>query len=153
MLYVALSHSYVITHKNIHTESEGIVYLLESDTHFFDISSQDRKMILERFSLPKNFSRSFDLVWSPTKRKVLDLAKDEYILVELKTTKKYLPNFPKGFFFGATENEFELAKRLGSKYKFAFVSLHSESNKYEIVTLSELNKLVTRKRIQYQINF
>ncbi|GCF82072.1 hypothetical protein BKL48_25215 [Bacillus cereus] len=55
----------------------------------------------------------------------------EITLIELKTTKKEVPNNSLGFFFGVTENEFELARLLGNQYKFCFVCLH--------VTLAELN--------------
>ncbi|MEQ6357328.1 hypothetical protein ABNX05_22190 [Lysinibacillus sp. M3] len=51
-------------------------------------------------------------------RKEKDL--NSLILIELKITKKYLPDNPKGFFFVATKNEFYLAKLLGDRYKFCF---------------------------------
>jgi hypothetical protein len=72
--------------------------------------------------------------------------------VELKTTKKKLPNLPKGFFFGATQSEFEIAEKLGDKYKFCFVSLHEETKGYVLITLEKLNKIIRTKRIQFQIN-
>lgn len=85
--------------------------------------------------------------------KVIKLNKSsEIILVELKTTKKKLENNPRGFFFGATENEFNLAKKFEDKFRFCFVSLHPDSKGFELLTLSEMNKLIKTKRVQYQIN-
>ena len=43
---------------------------------------------------------------------VIETHLDEIFLVELKTTRKYLPKNPKGFFFGATQNEFDFGERL-----------------------------------------
>ncbi len=78
-------------------------------------------------------------------------------LVEMKTTKKPIkgPSLA-GFFFGATQREYDLAQKLGSKFLFAFVVLNS-SNVFgkPFATLLSLNELEVRtrsKRIQYQVN-
>ena len=73
-------------------------------------------------------------------------------LIELKTTQKCLPECPKGFFFGATENEFELARQLGDQYRFCFVCLHPDSPGFSLVSEAELQALIRTKRTQYQIN-
>lgn len=83
---------------------------------------------------------------------ILDLPVTELTLIELKTTQKKLINNPDGFFFGATENEFNLAQTLGMRYMFCFISLHAESAKYICLTLDELEPRIKTKRIQYQIN-
>lgn len=77
---------------------------------------------------------------------------DEIYLVELKTTRKYLPENPKGFFFGATQNEFDFGERLGDKYRFCFVCLHPDSPSYAMLSVPELEAIMRTKRIQYQIN-
>ena len=77
---------------------------------------------------------------------------EDIILVELKTTKKYLPENPKGFFFGATENEFNFGKILGSRFRFCFVSLNEKGSSYAFLTLEELEERIKNRRIQYQIN-
>lgn len=82
----------------------------------------------------------------------IELNKNNICLIELKTTKKKLIDNPKGFFFGATKNEFDLAKELGIYYRFCFVSLHNESKGYCVLTLDEVENLIKTKRIQYQIN-
>ena len=111
---------------------------------------------MELLGIEKRFSRAFDLVLIPGHtniEKVIDLNKtSEVILVELKTTKKKLENNPRGFFFGATENEFDLARKFEDKFRFCFVSLHPESKSYKLLTLKELNEIIKTKRVQYQIN-
>ena len=77
---------------------------------------------------------------------------EDIILVELKTTKKYLPENPKGFFFGATENEFNFGKILGSRFRFCFVSLNEKGSSFAFLTLGELEERIKNRRIQYQIN-
>jgi len=147
--------SYVITRSNNTTEKEGLAYLLEQDSDFILLDTESRKFLMDMFDINHTFSRAFDLVYiknsgSSTVITVDD--KDSIIFVELKTTKKYLPNNPRGFFFGATKNEFDLAEKLGDKYQFCFISLHKDSLSYNLLTTTELNNLVKTKRIQYQIN-
>lgn len=77
---------------------------------------------------------------------------EDIILVELKTTKKYLPDNPKGFFFGATENEFNFGELLGEKFRFCFVCLNENSLSISLQTIPELEKRIRNKRIQFQIN-
>lgn len=113
-------------------------------------------MIIDALGLDKRYIRTFDLFMLPsgtnTEAEItLDDASD-VTLIELKTTQKYLPDNPRGFFFGATQNEFDVAEQLGDRYKFCFVSLHSDSLGYELLTLSELISLIKNKRTQYQIN-
>ena len=73
-------------------------------------------------------------------------------LLEIKATKKKLPNLPYGFFFGATKNEFDLGELLGDRYRFCLVCLHPDTLGFVTLTPSELDPLVRSKRIQYQIN-
>jgi hypothetical protein len=79
-------------------------------------------------------------------------------LVEMKTTKKPIRDEAlNGFFFGATEREYTMAKALGDKYMFAFVVLN-ENNAYGrrffvLLTLDQIERRTRAKRIQYQVNF
>ncbi len=111
---------------------------------------------MEILNIPKTFSRAFDLIQvSGHQNNQEEITIDEIQsirLIELKTTEKYLPNAPKGFFFGATQNEFDLAERMGDKYAFCFVCLNEKSKGFHMLSLSELNRFVVTKRIQYQIN-
>ena len=68
---------------------------------------------MDLLQIEHRYLQAFDLVYVPEMvEKIIDSAfihtyLEDIILVELKTTKKYLPLNPKGFFFGATESEFK----------------------------------------------
>lgn len=149
-------HSFTITLKNNATEKEGIDYLLSVNKHFVFPDKNGRKKIIEILGFPKGKSRTFDLIYLNDavidQNKVIIDNLDSITLIELKTTKKKLPNNPSGFFFGATESEFELARKLGDKYKFCFVCIHPEAKSYKLLSLKELEPLIKTKRTQYQIN-
>lgn len=153
---MARKHSYTITHSNYTSEKEAIQFLTNSESSFIHPDKESRKRILELMEIDKKFSRAFDLVQVEghnSLENVIEIQeKSKITLIELKTTKKKLPNNPRGFFFGATENEFELARRMGGQFKFCFVSLHPESLGYELLTLIDLESIIRTKRIQYQIN-
>ena len=154
-LCMATPQSYTLTRSNNTTEKEALAYLIEQDTDFILPDTDSRKKLMKMFNIGKNFSRAFDLVYikdSGNNNSITINEKDKIIFVELKTTKKYLPNNPHGFFFGATKNEFDLAEMLGEKYKFCFVCLHKDSLSYILLTTSELESMIKTKRIQYQIN-
>ncbi len=147
--------AYTITRSNNSTEKEAIEYLLNENSNFILPDKESRKNLMEIFNIDKRFSRAFDLIYikdAKPETHIFLQKKEDIIFIELKTTKKKLPNNPRGFFFGATENEFNLAKQLGNKYKFCFVSLHKESVSYALLSQEELEKLIKNKRIQYQIN-
>ena len=153
---MATSKSYEITITNNLTEKEAIDFVMKEDKSLCNPTKEARKQLLEIFELPMSFSRAFDLISVPQRDQnsnVLSFDSIEDItFVELKTTKKALPNNPRGFFFGATENEFELAGRLGNQYKFCFVSLHDDTKSFVYQSLEEIEEIITNKRIQYQIN-
>jgi hypothetical protein len=153
---MAKAHSYVITKSNNKTETEAIAFLLKSNPHFIHPDKDGRKRIMEKLGLDRSFSRAFDLVTvgqhTNHERAIEALNTESVTLIELKTTQKRHPKNPEGFFFGATENEFKLARRMGDRYKFCFVSLHPESRSYALLTLAELEKRIKTKRVQYQIN-
>jgi hypothetical protein len=151
---MAHEHSYGATIKNNKTENSAVDFLLLSDSRFRRPTKAERKELLIRLSLPTTFARAFDLVLLPNVdyTDILKVPLKEIILIELKTTQKKLPENPNGFFFGATENEFNLADRLGEQYRFCFISLHSESKSFALLTLKELTLKIKTKRLQYQIN-
>ena len=76
----------------------------------------------------------------------------------MKTTKKAIQNASlHGFFFGATEREYDMARALGDRYLFAFIVLNS-ANEYGrpfavLLTLEEVERRTQKRRIQYQVNF
>ena len=133
---MANKHSYKITIDNNKSEKEALNFLIESNVNFINPDKKSRKQIMELLSIEKKYSRAFDLILIPghtNLENIILLEKaNEIVLIALKTTKKKLVKNPKGFFFGATESEFELANLLEDKYKFCFVSLHPESKKLHI---------------------
>lgn len=151
-------HSFVLTLSNNVTEKEGINFLIENYTGFFKIDLATKKEILDLLKIEHRFLQAFDLIYVPemvgryVDSEFVQTYLEDIILVELKTTKKYLPDNPKGFFFGATENEFNFGKILGSRFRFCFVSLNEKSLSYVFLTLDELEVRIKNRRIQYQIN-
>lgn len=126
-------HSFVITLSNNITEKEGVKYLLEKNNGFFQIDYITKKKLLDMLKMEHGFLKSFDLIYLPNmvgkiiNGSSLETCLEDIILVELKTTKKHLAENPKGFFFGATENEFKFGKLLGDKFRFCFVCLNEKS--------------------------
>ena len=151
-------HSFKLTLSNNVTEKQGINYLIEEQTGFFKIDKEMKKELLDRVNAPYSFLQSFDLVLIPKlkgvqfKKDFIETHLDEILFIELKTTKKYLPENPKGFFLGATENEFNFGKMLGGKFRFCFVCLNEKSPSYAMLTIEEVEKIIRNKRIQFQIN-
>lgn len=151
-------HSFTLTLSNNITEKEGVNYLIENHTGFFKIDLLTKKKILDLLQIEHRFLQSFDMTYIPdfVGKEInggeIETYLEDMVLVELKTTKKYLPNNPKGFFFGATENEFNFGEILGEKFRFCFVSLHEKGSSFALLTIKELELIIRNKRIQYQIN-
>lgn len=152
------NHSFVITLSNNITEKEGVRHIIANEEGYFEVNNSTKKEILSLLQIDKKYIKSFDLIFIPNLKKsafqqnTIEIYLDDIILIELKTTKKFLPENPKGFFFGATENEFNFAKILGSKFRFCFVSLHTNSLSCALLSLEELESRIRTKRIQFQIN-
>jgi hypothetical protein len=153
---LASNQSYTITLENNKSEKEAIDFLMSSESAFICPDKSSRKKLLEIFNIDPKYSRAFDLIMIPghtNLEEVIQLESlEDVTFIELKTTKKKLPNLPKGFFLGATQSEFEIAELLSKKFKFCFVSLHSDSKKYVLLSLEDLNDIIKTKRIQFQIN-
>ncbi len=150
---MAREHSFTITLSNNRTEKAGLQRLLDAEPAWILPDKNSRREILEAFGLPKTFSRAFDLVWIKGRKRTdpaspLTATPEGITLIELKTTRKNLPDNPHGFFFGATENEFALAKRLGDSFRFCFVCLHDARS--EILIVDEAHRLKD-KAYQYFI--
>lgn len=97
-------HSFVLTLSNNVTKKEGINYLIEDHTGFFKIDLVTKKELLTLLKIDHRFLQSFDLIYLPEmagkiiNSNFIQTYLEDIILVELKTTKKYLPENPKGFF-------------------------------------------------------
>jgi len=153
---MANTHSFTITLSNNKTESEGLEFVLNSSPDLFLPDIFGRKRLLEILGLKNDFLKTFDLVrvaGANRADKVVEIPGPFSVtLIELKTTKKRLPQNPLGFFFGATENEFKLAEMLGVQFNFAFVCLHADCPSVQYLTLENLKPLIRKQRTQFQIN-
>jgi hypothetical protein len=148
---------------NKRVEKLGVSLLLR-DPRFQLIDLPTKRRILERIGTTASFGhQTFDLVMTPTPAPPITIDNvDEHFpdltLVEMKTTKGAVADqaLP-GFFFGATEREYAMAKALGDQYCFAFVVLN-ENNVFGqpfavLLTLDEVLARTRQQRVQYQVNF
>jgi hypothetical protein len=151
-------HSFILTLSNNVTEKEGINYLIENHTGFFKIDLAMKKELLDLLNIEHRYLQAFDLIYlhdmvgKEVNSNFLETYLEDIILIELKTTKKYLPENPKGFFFGATENEFNFGKILGARFRFCFVSINEKGSSFSLQTIDELEARIKNRRIQFQIN-
>ena len=149
--------------KRLGTEIDGLSVLLE-DKRMQALDLTTKKRILELLMVSGAFKpQTFDAVMTsePAPPLTIDNIEDHIdslTLVEMKTTRAPIKNAAlNSFFFGATDNEFQMAKAFKSKYVFAFVVIN-ETNDYGrpffvLLTLEQLQARTRTSRIQYQINF
>jgi hypothetical protein len=145
------------------TENKGLALLL-SDPRFRSVDTLTKRAILAAIGASGAFGpQTFDAVMLPDSIPPLtpDNASafvDRLRLVEMKTTRKPIKNKAlAGFFFGATEREYAMAKALGDRFLFAFVVLNA-ANDYGmpfavLLTADEVEERTASKRVQYQVNF
>jgi hypothetical protein len=144
-------------------QREGLGLLL-TDARFQVVDLLTKRRILQLIGEPGAFgTQSFDAVMTPEPAAPItldnvDSAFPTLTLIEMKTTRKSIQNESlHGFFFGATEREYEMARTLGDRYLFAFVVL-SSVNEYGrpfavLLTLEEVQRRTRSRRVQYQVNF
>jgi hypothetical protein len=151
--------------RNRIVEKAGLQDVLLKDLRFQAPTTETKKAILKGLGLgdTKLYGpQSFDAIMLPQPTEPIDVSTlprylDQIILVEMKTTKKPIKDAGlAGFFFGATQREYDLAAKLGDRFRFAFVVLNY-ANIYGkpfavLLTLSELEHRTRAKRIQYQVN-
>lgn len=149
--------------KRLGTETDGLSVLLE-DKRMQALDLPTKRRILELLMVSGAFKpQTFDAVMTnePLPPLTIDNIEDHIdsvTLVEMKTTRAAIRNAAlNNFFFGATDNEFQMAKALKSRYVFAFVVIN-ETNDYRrpffvLLTLEQLQARTRTSRIQYQINF
>lgn len=148
---------------NSGTEKDGVSLLL-TDARFQIVDLLTKRRILELIGKPGAFGiQTFDAVMTPDPAAPITIANIDEVfpslrLIEMKTTRKRIQNESlHGFFFGATEREYEMARTLGDRYLFAFIVL-SEANEHGrpfavLLTLDEVDRRTQSRRIQYQVNF
>ncbi len=149
--------------KRLGTEIDGLSVLLQ-DKRMQALDLPTKKRILELFMVSGAFKpQSFDAVMTTNPVPPLTVANVEdhfakLTLVEMKTTRAPIKNAAlNNFFFGATDNEFQMAKALKERYVFAFVVIN-DTNDYGrpffvLLTLEQLHTRTRTSRVQYQINF
>lgn len=145
------------------TEKEGLGLLL-TDARFQVPNLATKRRILELIGKTEAFGiQTFDAIMTPEPAPPVTAQNVEgqfptLRLVEMKTTRKPIRNDAlHGFFFGATEREYDMARALGNHYLFAFVVLNA-ANDYGrpfavLLTLKEVERRTQKRRIQYQVNF
>jgi hypothetical protein len=148
---------------NKKTEKEGISLLLR-DPRFQLVDLPTKRKILELIGTTGTFGiQTFDLVMTPEPAPAITVENVEQAfptltLIEMKTTKGAVSDQAlRGFFFGATEREYAMARALGDRYCFAFVVLN-DNNVFArpfaaLLTLDEVEARTRQKRVQYQVNF
>lgn len=145
------------------TENVGLALLL-TDERFQAVDMAAKRKILELIGTSTSFgAQTFDAVMVPPGTPQITAANvdrhfAELRLVEMKTTRKPIRDAGlAGFFFGATEREYAMARALGDRYLFAFIVLN-DANEYgspfaALLTLEDVESRTRAKRIQYQVNF
>ncbi len=136
--------------KNLRTEKDGIKLLRNKNKNFFVPTLEQRKFLYELSGIDyKKYSRSIDGVILKTTSFETIKSTNDFLYVEIKTTKsKSVKKLPYGVFFGFTKNEEDLFKKL-ENYRLCFV--HIDLDDYVLITYSEYLDLVQSKRVQYQI--
>ncbi len=138
--------------KNLNTEKVGIK-ILRSLIKGFDVP--DKEQLKKLYSILnveyKRYSRSVDGIILNVSSFEEIKSKEDFTLVEIKTTSSSsVKELPYGVFFGFTENEETLFKKLDN-YKLCIV--HTILKKHILLDYKEYESLIQNKRIQYQINF
>ncbi len=148
---------------NRRTEQKGLSLLL-TDRRFQALDTPTKRRIIGLLHQTGEFGiQTFDAVMSPSPVESINTSNIErllpdLILVEMKTTRKPIRDESlNGFFFGATQREYEMAAALGDRYAFAFIVLNS-NNEYGrpfavLLTLDQVKERTRAERVQYQVNF
>lgn len=150
--------------RDLRLEKEGHVLLLR-DARFQKLDTACKRRVLDLLGVDATARygpQSFDLVMTVVPVAPLTIENvgqfiEEMTLVELKTTKKAIKNDRLGgFFYGATENEYQLAALLGDRFVFAFVVIN-HANEYGspfavLRTLKQVEAQTQSRRTQFQVS-
>lgn len=149
--------------RNKGTENSGLALLL-TDARFQLVDVSTKRRILELVGIEGAFGiQTFDAVVTDAPVEQIHQGNVEthfphLRLVEMKTTRKPIHDAAlNGFFFGATQREYDMAAALQARYLFAFVVLNS-ANVYGrpfavLLSLQEVEARTHSKRVQFQVNF
>ncbi len=133
-------------------EKRGLGFLSKVVPGIYRPNAAQKTRILQLLGVSQKFKQAFDAIRLHVPAFSDIASAQDFDLIETKTTDKYLPSLPEGFFFGFTENEEMLLRVLEGKYFLCLISLHKDSIGYRFVSWQELRPLIQTKRIQYQVN-
>jgi len=138
--------------QNLKTEKLGITILKGLLGEFYVPNKSQLKKLYEIIDFDyKKYSRSVDGILLNVNSIEEIKAKEDFILLEIKTTSsKSVTELPFGVFFGFTENEEKLFKSIDN---FRLCIVHTKLNQFYLLDYKEYNSMIQNKRIQYQINF
>lgn len=146
------------------TEREAYRFVL-SDRRFQKPDRATKRRILELLGAVGGdwTEQTFDLVMTPADCELLTISNvdrhlDGLFLIEVKATRKAIGNVAlNGFFFGTTARQFDLARHLPDRYRYAFVVLSSDNEYgspfFVLLWPKEVDASIQVKRLQYQVNF
>jgi len=148
---------------NRQTEKKGLSLLL-TDARFQALDTPTKRRIIDLLHEKGEFGiQTFDAVMTSFPIAPIDESNIEGLLptltlVEMKTTRKPIKDESlNGFFFGATQREYDMARALGDRYVFAFIVLNSDNVHGRpfavLLTLDQVKERTRAERIQYQVNF
>lgn len=137
---------------NYDRQDRGFELLASRMPGFYAPTRDEKKRVLELLGISRRFHQTFDALRLKVDAFALIKSAQDFDLLELKSTDKFLPNLPEGFFFGMTENEEMLLKVFEGKYFLCLVSVHADSLGFALVDWTKLESLIQNKRVQYQIN-
>jgi hypothetical protein len=159
----SLESKFTKSRTNKRTENSGLAFLL-ADRRIQRVDTPTKRRILDLIGVTGAFgTQTFDAVMtndiqSPITVANVDQVLPQLRLIEMKTTRKPIRNSHlNGFFFGATEREYEMAKAMGDRYLFAFVVLNSQNDYGRpfavLLPLEEVERRTRSRRTQFQVNF
>ena len=136
-------------------EERAFAVLREQLPGFYVPDTEQKRSVRVHLSIADHFRSAFDALLLKVETFEEIRSPSDFVLVEIKVTRKYLPDLakdPAGFFFGMTENEEMLLKAFGSNAVLCLCSINPESEGYSLADWDIFQSLNMNKRIQYQIN-
>jgi len=134
------------------SDKASVNYILQNNSEMRVGNRELKAQVMEIFGLDRKFRFSFDMVKFKGLKmgeEVVRVKKKDITLVKIRTTARHLPDFPHGFHFSTNKLDMELAKN--KYFEFCFVCLHAQSRSAVFLDLAELNSLIKKKRIKYEI--
>ena len=110
---------------------------------FYVPDREQKRHVRDQLNISHHLRSAFDALLLKVASFENITSSSDFVLVEIKVTRKYLPDLPKdpaGFFFGMTENEEMLLKVFGAKrcYVFVLLILSPKGTFWPIGTLSKV---------------